>query len=497
MRATKVIIAIAILTLMLLTLNVSADTGCPAVDSSTDQKPVVVEISIYRVYGKTVEFVGIVKDPDSDLRKWIWDFGDGTVLNKTGGWSKVGDSTYKMTVRHTYSEYRTYIVKLTVLDSWLKQSEPKAVTVDVKKSNYNPVVELKEVSPNPVEPGKKVTLVAEGVDPDGQVVAYYWDFGDGKKVSGPNLTRVTHTYSKEGTYTVKVRVKDNKGAFSEYATEDIFVRLESKPKPKNRAPVIYSVKYTPKEPTVGSAIYFRATAVDPEGDKISFEWNFGDGTPVQKGGAQASHIYRKEGAFTVKIKAIDSKGASSPYYTLSVAVKGNKKPQASIIEVKTLDNRTFIFQGMGVDPDGQVVAYYWDFGDGKKVSGQLEGNSIPHSPLNHTYTKSGSYTVRFKVKDDKGAWSPWVSKEVRVLIPEKVSSAALGGFNYSDIGIAVGIGMTIVLAAGYMAYRESKGNAFIERSKRRRRVVVKRPRYEKSRNRLNNVRRERKKKPWS
>ncbi len=499
MRATKIIVALAILMLTLLSINVSADTGCPAVACSIDKDPSIVEISVSKVYGKTVKLVGVVKIDTSSLsnnsvRNWIWDFGDGTISKRGGLLSRIGDNAFKISVSHTYSDYRMYTVNLTVKDYCGKYSS-KTIVVNIKKSNYNPVIELKEVTPNPAEPGEKVTFVAEGIDPDGQVVAYYWDFGDGKEVSGPNLARVTHVYSKEGTYTVRVRVEDDKGALSGYATEDIFVRLESKPKPKNKAPVIESVKYTPKEPKVGSAVYFRITAVDPEGDKISFEWNFGDGA-TQKGGAQVSHVYRKEGAFTVKIRAIDSKGASSSY-TLSIAVKGNKNPQASIIEVKTLDNKTFIVQGMGVDPDGQVVAYYWDFGDGKEVSGPLEGNSIPHSPLNHTYTKSGNYTIRFKVKDDKGAWSPWVSKKIRVLVPEKVNSATLGGFNYSDVGMAVGVGMAIVLAAGYMAYRESKSNAFIERAKRRRKVVVKRSKYEKSsRSKLNNVRRERKKRPW-
>ncbi len=502
MRATKVIVSLAILMLILVTLNVSADTGCPAVDCSVDGNPRIIEVSVSKVYGKTVEIAGIVEvDTESlsgnKIQDWTWDLGDGTLLKRGGTLYKLGKSTFKITISHTYSDYGVYLVNLTVQDTCYKRSS-KVTTISIKKSNYNPVVELKDVSPNPVEPGKKVTFVAEGVDPDGQVVSYYWDFGDGKKVSGPNLTKVTHIYSKEGIYTVKVKVKDNKGAYSEAATEEVFVRLEIKPKPKNKPPIISSVKYTPKEPSVGSTIYFRATATDPEGDRISFEWIFGDGT-IQKGGAQISHAYKKEGAFTVKVRAVDSKGASSPYYTLSIAVKGNKKPQASIIEVKTLDNRTFIFQGMGVDPDGQVVSYYWDFGDGKKVSGPLEGNSIPHMPLNHTYTKSGDYVVKFKVKDDKGAWSPWVSAKVKVLIPKTVNSATLGGFSYDNIGIAIGIGAVIVLAAGYVAYKESKSNTFVERSKRRKKVVIKKPRTEykdSNRNKINYVRREKKRRPW-
>ncbi|MDH3578637.1 MAG: PKD domain-containing protein, partial [Gammaproteobacteria bacterium] len=36
-------------------------------------------------------------------------------------------------------------------------------------------------------------------DPDGSIVAYAWDFGDGNTGTGANPT---HTYGAEGTYTV-------------------------------------------------------------------------------------------------------------------------------------------------------------------------------------------------------------------------------------------------------------------------------------------------------
>ncbi len=498
MRATKITLISALLVLTLMTVAVSADTGCPAVDSSTDVAPRVVEITVYKISGKTVELIGVVEDPDSGLREWKWDFGDGTVVKKTGGWSKVGDSTYKMMVKHTYSDYRTYTVKLQVIDDWLKESNVKTKLVTIKKSNYKPVVKLKRVSPNPAQPGEKIIFEVEGIDPDGHVVEYYWDFGDGKKAKGANLTRVTHSYSKEGTYVVKVKAKDDKGAYSDPVTEEIYIRLQTKPKPKNKPPVITKVGYTPAEPFVGVPVTFRVTASDPEGDRLTFQWNFGDGT-IKKGGPRITHIYKKEGAYTVKVRVMDSKGASSAVYTVSVAVKGNKPPQASIVEVRTRDNITFLFQGMGVDPDGQVVAYEWDFGDGKKAKGELEGNSIPHKFINHTYTSSGNYTVKFRVKDDKGSWSPWISKRVEVSIPEKVSSASWAGSEFSNLEIAAGLGTLIVLGAGYLAYRESRSNTFIERSRERtrksRRITVKKsPRRRTSRNGSDVTRR--RKRPW-
>lgn len=46
-------------------------------------------------------------------------------------------------------------------------------------------------------------------DPDGQISAYQWTFGDGSSATG---AKVTHAYAASGTYAVSLSVTDNKGA---------------------------------------------------------------------------------------------------------------------------------------------------------------------------------------------------------------------------------------------------------------------------------------------
>lgn len=54
---------------------------------------------------------------------------------------------------------------------------------------------------------------------------------------------------------------------------------------------------------------------------------------------------------------------------------------------------TVSFVGNGIDSDGEIISYFWNFGDG--------GQSTNQNPM-HTFQKSGSYTVTLTVKDDKG-----------------------------------------------------------------------------------------------
>lgn len=48
-------------------------------------------------------------------------------------------------------------------------------------------------------------------DPEGDIVSYYWDFGDGSSGSGMNPT---HTYAQRGLYTVQLTVTDDEGKHS-------------------------------------------------------------------------------------------------------------------------------------------------------------------------------------------------------------------------------------------------------------------------------------------
>ncbi|MHB8586722.1 MAG: PKD domain-containing protein, partial [Thermoplasmatota archaeon] len=45
-------------------------------------------------------------------------------------------------------------------------------------------------------------------DPDGYVVSYHWNFGDGTSASG---AKVSHAFSQTGTYVVNLSVTDNAG----------------------------------------------------------------------------------------------------------------------------------------------------------------------------------------------------------------------------------------------------------------------------------------------
>jgi photosystem II stability/assembly factor-like uncharacterized protein len=80
--------------------------------------------------------------------------------------------------------------------------------------NQNPVAVM-NVSPNPALINQQVTFDGAGsYDPDGQIVSYSWEFGDGYT---SNQMNATHSYSQAGQFTYRLTVTDNNGATGQSA----------------------------------------------------------------------------------------------------------------------------------------------------------------------------------------------------------------------------------------------------------------------------------------
>jgi PKD repeat protein len=82
------------------------------------------------------------------------------------------------------------------------------------------------------------------------------------------------------------------------------------------------------------------------------------------------------------------------------------------------------------DPDGNIVSYSWNFGDG--------GTDTGATPLPHTYAAPGPYTITLTVVDDDGA--PGVAQQninvstVVVLAADAFGRTVPSGFGTADVG---------------------------------------------------------------
>ena len=85
------------------------------------------------------------------------------------------------------------------------------IDVEINRSpadtNRAPTLEL--AAPSALAVGELATIQAHAIDPDGDELSFFWDFGDGTCDAAPDST--SKAYSASGEYIVRVEVSDRKG----------------------------------------------------------------------------------------------------------------------------------------------------------------------------------------------------------------------------------------------------------------------------------------------
>jgi len=257
--------------------------------------------------------------------------------------------------------------------------------------------------------GDAVTFGGTGSDPDGTVVGYLWDLGGGNEMAGQT---VRYAYPSAGVDTVLFRVTDNKGATSPPDTVIVTVVANQPP--------TATITQPSKDTTVfaGDTVTFSGTGSDPDGTVVGYLWDLGGGNEMA--GQTVRHAYPSAGVDTVLLRVTDDRGATSSADTVIVTVVANQPPTATITvpskDTTVSGGDAISFAGTGTDPDGNVVGYAWQFGDG----GQATGSSTTH-----TFTNGGTFAVTLVVTDDRGATSPPDSVSVTVVTVNQPPSVAI------------------------------------------------------------------------
>jgi hypothetical protein len=180
---------------------------------------------------------------------------------------------------------------------------------------------------------------------------------------------------------------------------------------------------SPSGPTSGvvnQSLSFLAHTTDPDDDDIAYQFNWGDdnlslwSSHVSNGDSVTkNHIYNSAGTYEVRVKAKDIKDKESGWSSkLQVEIVGNippNTPQTPTGPSNGYVDSTYSFSASTTDPDGDSIAYQFDWGDGNQTiwSNYVpSGNSIS---VEYSYSSEGTYSIKVKTKDENGAESGWSS----------------------------------------------------------------------------------------
>jgi len=212
--------------------------------------------------------------------QYLWDLGDGQ--NATHSYGAPGDYDVLLTVRDNDGADGTAGLRVHI--------------------NHPP--RILGMTATYADGRQSFNVVAE--DPDGTLLAYDWDFGDGS-VATPSGPSVSHRYDRTGNYTVRCTVTD---PYGDSASATLQVSLN------NTSPQINSLGLPSARPVVNQAVRFRPDVRDAEGDRLDYAWSFGDGgTSTDQ---SPTHYYTRSGRFTVRLVVTDGYSQSTRSETLQV-----------------------------------------------------------------------------------------------------------------------------------------------------------------------------------
>ncbi|MDF1565123.1 MAG: PKD domain-containing protein [Deltaproteobacteria bacterium] len=384
------------------TLTVTDDQAATGTDTATitvaDNLAPVADagVDLFAAVGEVVNFDGTgSSDPDGTIVGYAWDFGDG---------APAGSGP---TVSHTYGSNGVYTVTLTVTDDrGLTGTDTTAVVIGGGASNLPPTADAG--ASYAAELGSAITFDGSGSsDADGSIASYSWDLGDGNTATGVGPT---HTYSAAGSYLVTLTVTDDDGAT---ATDTTLATVSA---PGNTPPTAGIT--APGTAGIGESVVFDGSAsADSDGTIVAYAWDFGDGATGT--GAQASHAFTAAGAYLVRLTVTDDGGAiGQDVHVITVGGSSNQPPVADAGGTQRVDlGSPVLLDGSdSSDPDGTIVSYAWELGDGTTESG---------AAVTKTYATAGSYLVKLTVTDDQGATDEDFAL-IEVVAPEDNGPAADG-----------------------------------------------------------------------
>jgi PKD repeat protein len=277
--------------------------------------------------------------------------------------------------------------------------------------------------------GSPVVLSAtRSVDPDGETLAFAWDFGDGTTASEMSSA---HLYRSAGTYKVALVAATSKGSVGS-ATTDVVVM---NPSEGNHAPAIVL-----NGPYLGVAnqdlLMVAAGSSDPDGDTLSFAWAFGDG--ASESDSIVWHSFTRPGIYPVRVLVTDGRGGGTRRTTLAVIgvapIAGNSTSLPGLRAVAPAS--AFAGQPVAFDvvsslsaPGGDPLTFVWLFDDLETAAGRAPA---------HTFTSPGRHFVQLIATDGRGRFAT-TSLSVNIVrtAGNQAPVAVVGGPYSGHVGVPI------------------------------------------------------------
>ncbi|HDO19528.1 MAG TPA: PKD domain-containing protein, partial [Thermoplasmatales archaeon] len=376
------------------------DTGEIMEFEATDNpsSEIIVSISRYPagdvMVGDSIQFYGIATGGTPPY-EWLWTFGEG------------GVTSTEQNPSYAYTTSGVKTVTLVVTDSEGNEGD---ASIQIQVKGYEPPI-ANPGGPYYVRTNEYFYLDGRGsYDPDGEIIYYKWDLGDGRVVEGEQASTVYLCYNSPPPepleyYTVSLTVTDNDGLQSTAYTQ---VYVDSV------LPPVSNPRCYPSTAEVGETITFDGSnSYDQDAYKgghiVEYKWELHDGDhTITRYGKIVTHSFSHPGIYRAYLTVTDNDGLSDTAYCVYQIVEHtNNPPVADIepdgnIEISIGQEFTFnAYSSYDPDPDGSITRYDWY---GKKPNDLVPKWHYNEGPtFTVKYSTAGTKTIKLRVHDNENA----------------------------------------------------------------------------------------------
>ncbi len=291
---------------------------------------------------------------------YAWKFGDGA----TGS----GQSP-----THTYTAAGTYTANVTVTDNLGRSTYATTSPITIAPGIMVNITAQPSSGPFPLQV-KFNSTVDNAAAGD---LTYAWKFGDGGTSTD---AAPTHTYSKQGDYSVVLNVTDSRGRNGTSSALTVIVTAS--------ANVVITVSASTTSGTAPLDVSF-TSQVSGGTPPYTYSWDFGDGATSTLG--NPSHTYTESSIYHATLTVTDSASQIVTSKAITITVKSDTTMEVTIDAANMTGSKplTVSFTSTIVNGTGPYF-YTWDFDDGT--------TSTQAKPV-HVFDQAGKYNVTLSVQD--------------------------------------------------------------------------------------------------
>lgn len=313
---------------------------------------------------------------NGEITDFAWD------LDGNGEFDDATDSI----TSYTYEKIQNYTVGLRVTDS---SGQTADSTIEIKATAPDDPIPVIAIDggdlQNLVAGAAYVFNGTQSTSPKGTIETYSWEFSDGTTAK---TRTVKHTFSETGEYDVTLKITDSARKTAERTVKVTVVTAAQAPQISLVTEPALTLSNTVTGETPLSVSFDASGSTDADNAIVEYKWDFDGDGKIDDTNEIASFTYAKAGRYNAKLSVVDATEKVSEKTIVVIATQKGLAVDVTATPSEGSAPLKVVFDASKSSyPEGRIVSYEWDFGDGTKPRTDT-------ARITYQYNRIGNFTAK-------------------------------------------------------------------------------------------------------